>query len=603
MDNIDDFPKHKLVETELKQCQDHLEELVQERTRELNEMNRKLQSEIEAKQQAQAVLERYQILAENTRDIILFLTSQGKIVEANKAALYAYGYSREELMNMDIFQLREGQEALLAAGQLRRADAEGILFETRHRRKDGSLFPVQISSRGTVIQGERLIFSVIRDISDRKGMEERLRRAAMFDHLTNLPNRYYIEEYLNTKIADGMVSRQGALLFVDLDNFKVVNDCYGHGEGDRTLIHIVECLKQNLKPDDFLARIGGDEFAVFVPEADLETAQNMAKRLLTALEQKDFYPEESSFPVKITASIGLTLVDGAIKLEHLFSYAAAALHSAKEHGKNRLVMILNREDKKRVAQNSEILSLITDALNEGKFRVDLQPVCKAGAGIMHYEALVRMLGRQAEIISPATFIPIAEKYGLMAAVDRWVIIQVCEILKKQKELAIFVNLSGVSLGDDTLLEWIETTIKQGDVDPRRLGFEITESTAVKDLTKVERWISRLKLWGCRFALDDFGVGFSSFSYLQRLPIDFLKIDGSFIRNLDSNSTQRALVQAMNAVAHALGKETIAEFVENEAIWDILRRLQVDYGQGYFLGRPMPPQHYTGGPAFGLDGEK
>lgn len=532
-------------------------------------------------------MKRYKLLAEKARDIILFIQPDGKIDEANQAACQAYGYSREELLNMTIFKLRAANVQEVIQEQMNKAQHGGLLFETIHCRKDGSLFPVEVSSVGAVVDHELLLLSIVRDISERKQLETRVQHLLRHDYLTGIPNRSFMEQFLYS--LQNKQEIRGALLFLDLDNFKMINDSYGFNVGDAFLIHAVGILKRHLNAYDFLARIGGDEFALFLPGCNREEAKHFAGKLLKDLEIEDFYMDGHQAPFRVTVSIGVVLIDEAMDIKHIFSYAEEALRLAKKEGKNRVVFIQEREEQSKLLSNNRMLALIHEALNQDAFELVLQPVYKIGHGLIHYEALVRMKTADGEMISPGMFIPLAERYGLISAIDHWMIDQAIQVLQVRQDLRIFVNLSGGSLGDEGLLEWLEFSITHCGLDPARLGFEITESTAIMDLTRAEEWISRLKKLGCSFALDDFGVGFSSFSHLQQLSVDYLKIDGSFVRDLDSNPTQRALIQAMNAVAHALGKETIAEFVENETIWSILHELKVDCGQGYYLSRPMPWQ--------------
>ncbi|WML34140.1 EAL domain-containing protein [Clostridium sp. OS1-26] len=530
-------------------------------------------------------LEKYKILFEKARDIIFILDLNGKIIDANEAAINSYGYSRNELFNMCIYDLREINNKFLIMEQLAEAKKHGVLFETLHKKKDGTVFSVHVNSQVVTIKGKRILLSIIRDISDRKCMEEKLEYISRHDYLTNIPNRYYLKEFLS-KTYSKIKHEKNALLIIDIDNFKVINDSYGHAAGDTILIKTANFIKNKLDENDFFARIGGDEFAIFLPNTPIELAEDFANKLLKSLNAEEFYIEESDYSVKITASIGITKVDEIIQLESLFSSADAALYAAKEEGKNRVIILKSTEDRNKILQNNKILNFIQNALKNNKFTLRFQPIYKTNNVLLHYEVLLRMLDEDGSEILPSLFISVAEKYGLMQSIDMWVVDNSFKILTKEKNLSIFINLSGTSLGNEYLLEWIESRINYYNLDPSRIGFEITETAAIKNLEKANRWVNRLKTLGCKFALDDFGVGFSSFTYLNILPVDYLKIDGSFIRNLDSDTTKIALVQAMNAVAHALGKQTIAEFVENETIWRMLLSMGIDSGQGYYLGKPI-----------------
>lgn len=413
---------------------------------------------------------------------------------------------------------------------------------------------------------------------------------ATHDFLTNIPNRYYLENYLKQLIITAETAdkkSESALIFIDIDNFKVVNDSFGHAIGDKILIMAVDRLQRNLSQEAILARLGGDEFAVVLKDTSLEKAKDVANKLLQALRKEEFKMDSHQSGIHVTASLGITMIDATVNPQDIFSYADIALYSAKEDGKNRIITVRTGEDKARLSESNRIIEKINYALKENRFILYYQPVFKMDNTIIHYEALLRMVDQDGKLIFPNEFMPIAERFGLISQIDRWVVNAAIKFLDKHPGISVFVNISGSSLGDEELLNYIEARIHKSNIQPSRIGFEITETAVIRDLNQVEHWIRRIKLIGCKFALDDFGVGFSSFTYLQRIPVDYLKIDGSFIRNLDVDPTQRALVQAMNDVAHAVGKETIAEYVENEKIWSILRRLKIDCGQGYFLGKPAP----------------
>lgn len=429
----------------------------------------------------------------------------------------------------------------------------------------------------------------LRDITERKNMERQLQYLATHDSLTGIPNRYSFNETLKRAVARAKRGEQSFLLLIDLDNFKLVNDTFGHATGDELLVRVTNVFKNNLRESDFLARLGGDEFAVLLEGAAISEARVVAEKLRRAVEKDEFYLTDHKCCLNMSVSIGGVMIDGALDSQAVFSCADSALYSSKEGGRNKVSFVEpNDEMVTRLSETNQMVTLIKKALKENGFVLYFQPVVKVGDGeIIHHEALLRLKDKGGELITPDKFVPVAERFGLMPQIDRWVVQSSISALYKYPDIKIFVNLSGLSLGDDALLELIEKEICESGVDPSRLGFEVTETAAVKDLARAERWICRLKKLGCRFALDDFGIGFSSFSYLNILPVDFLKIDGSYIRNLHKNETDLALVQAMNSIAHALRKETIAEFVENEEVMKMLTELQIDCGQGYYLGRPRP----------------
>lgn len=428
----------------------------------------------------------------------------------------------------------------------------------------------------------------LRDISEHKRMEKQLQYLATHDALTNIPNRYSLTQTLKRAVAKAKRGKKSAFLFIDLDNFKLINDTLGHATGDELLVCMAKTLRNNLREGDLLARFGGDEFCVLLEGANYEEAEIVAEKLRRAVDQKEMYLEKHKCCLNLSISIGVVMVDGALDTQKVLSYADNALYRAKDNGKNRVTFFKPDEETETwLAETNRMITLINNALKDDLFTLYFQPVIRVSDGkIMHHEMLLRLQAQEGELIMPNRFIPIAERFGLMPQVDRWVVQHSVAALKKFPDLKPFINLSGLSLGDEELLMFIEKQIKDSGVEPARIGFEITETTAVKDMARAERWIHRLKHLGCRFALDDFGIGFSSFSYLRLLPVDYLKIDGSYIRDMDRDATHKSLVKAINAVAHALGKKTIAEFVENEEIMKSLGDLNIDFGQGYYLGRPI-----------------
>ncbi|MFX4262342.1 EAL domain-containing protein [Pelotomaculum propionicicum] len=428
----------------------------------------------------------------------------------------------------------------------------------------------------------------LRDISEHKRMEKQLQYLATHDALTNIPNRYSLTQTLKRAVAKAKRGEKSAFLFIDLDNFKLVNDTLGHATGDELLVTMAKILRRNLREGDLLARFGGDEFCVLLEGATFEEAEIVAEKLRQAVDQEELVMDKHKCCLNLSVSIGVVMVDGTLDTQKVLSYADNALYMAKDNGKNRVTFLKPDEETELwLSETNRMITLINSALKDDLFTLFFQPVIRVSDGrIMHHEMLLRLQAPDGELILPNRFIPIAERFGLMPQVDRWVVQSSLAALKKYPELKPFINLSGLSLGDEELLLFIEKHISESGIEPSRIGFEITETTAVKDMARAERWIHRLKRLGCRFALDDFGIGFSSFSYLRLLPVDYLKIDGSYIRDMDRDATHKSLVKAINAVAHALGKKTIAEFVENEEIMKSLGDMDIDFGQGYYLGKPI-----------------
>lgn len=519
---------------------------------------------------------------------------EGWLLETNPAFQSMLGYTGEELRGMRFADITHPED-ITADVILHRALIAGkhdhFQIEKRYIRKDGQVIWAQLTvSLVRGLHGEPpLAMGMVEDITKRKQYKDQMEYLATHDYLTKIPNRYLLEENLKQTVAEAKNGRSSALLLIGVDNFKLANDVLGHMAGDNLLITIVSLLKQNLRQEDFMARFAGDEFAVLLHGVTAEEAKDFADDLRKAIEQQEMCIFSSKNCINLTVSIGVVVVDGTHDFDKLLSHAEVALQAAKESGKNKVRLVYpNEEYLSNISKTNEIITLIRAGLKENRFVLFFQPVFNiVNEEITHHEVLLRLRDQEGVLIPPGKFIPIAEHFGLMSQVDRWVVQNAVKALHKWPHIKLFVNLSGASLGDEELFEFIEKEIISCGVDPSRIGFEITETAAVKDFVQTERWIRRLKELGCSFALDDFGIGFSSFSYLRLLTVDSIKIDGSYVRQITEDPTSLALVQAIHTVAQALGKSTIAEFVESESTLEALRGLGINYVQGYYLGRPAP----------------
>ena len=417
-----------------------------------------------------------------------------------------------------------------------------------------------------------------------------LSHQATHDTLTGLVNRAEFERRLAHLLASASRHNPHALLYLDLDQFKVVNDTCGHVAGDDLLRQISALLRTKLRARDTLARLGGDEFGVLLDHCPVAEAKRVADSLRELLRAFRFGWQDKSFTIGV--SIGLVpLAAAGETLSSVFSAADAACYAAKETGRNR-VHLYQADDRMLAQRDGEMrwIPRIEQALSEGRFRLYYQPIQAFGPwAIRHGEILLRMVDEQGRIVLPGAFIPAAERYGLMLTIDQWVVSKSLEALKIiADDAGVFtINISGQSLGAAEFLEFVTDRIKETRVTPDKLCFEITETAAVSELGHVLRFINTLKGVGCRFALDDFGTGLSSFSYLKTLPVDYLKIDGAFIRELAADDIDRAMVEAVNRIGHRMGLSTIAEGVESEAIARKVEEIGVDYGQGYGLAKPQP----------------
>lgn len=424
---------------------------------------------------------------------------------------------------------------------------------------------------------------------DREQAEARLVWLADHDPLTQLYNRRRFHADFE-RVLDQAVrfNHQGAILFFDLDQFKDVNDISGHQVGDALLQRVAEQLQTLTRPCDILARLGGDEFAWLLPEATAEQAIEVAQgaqRLIRSIVM-----HARSRRHQVSASIGIVLFPEQGKETHqLMANADLAMYQAKEKGRGRW-HIFSREDQSRERADARVLwgQHIAEALVQDRFELRFQPIVAVATGeIAHYEALLRMRDAQGDVVYPDRFVPVAEKTGQIQAIDHWVLSHALGIMNARPELHLSVNLSANAMDDPLLLPDVEQLLKRYGVEPMRLTFEITETAAINSILRATRLMRGIQRLGCRFALDDFGSGYASYAYLRQLPVDDVKVDGAFIRNLSRSREDRIFVKAITDIAHGMGKRVIAEFVEDGDILGVLVELGVDFAQGYHFGKPMP----------------
>jgi diguanylate cyclase (GGDEF)-like protein/PAS domain S-box-containing protein len=513
----------------------------------------------------------------------------GKILWANPGWTRLTGYTADEVIGQSPRLLKSGNQSpqfyrvmweTILAGQTWR----GELF---NRRKDGSLYAEEMTITPVRSEaGEITHFVAVKqDVTERRQQEERLRYLALHDPVTELPNRRALRDTLEVLVSRSRRGRPGALLFLDMDNFKLINDTRGHATGDAILIGLAQLMRGPLRSFDTLARWGGDEFAVLLEDLSLDEAVEVAELLRQVVTTANHHLGD--LDLHLSASIGIAPIDGQHDPDAVMALADQALYAAKEGGKNRVAVCRSTEEAgARLAEAGRWAARIKSALEQDRLTLHFQPVVTLADGsVDHYEALVRLVDEDKHLAYPPAFMAAAERFGLMPEIDRWVVNRVLTLMTEQPSLHVSVNLSGSSLGDEALLTYMEERVRASGDAAGRLGFEITESAVVRDLAAAQRWMHRLKGLGCRFALDDFGAGFASFAYLQALPVDVVKIAGTFMHNLDSDPTNRSMVQAIKMVAHALGKAAIAEWVESEPVARLLQDLEVEYGQGARWGMP------------------
>ena len=440
------------------------------------------------------------------------------------------------------------------------------------------------------------IWRVGRVLGQRRRFEDALEWQASHDDLTGVVNRRAFEANLLTALGAARGRSGCALMFIDLDQFKIINDTCGHAAGDAMLKRVGQALGRRIGQNDLLARLGGDEFGILLRDIAPARAFAVAEAVREAVASIDFSVDGRGF--KVTASIGLVHDSaGANSPAVMMSKADIACLLAKEKGRNR-IHTHREEDEELRDRISEMswVQRIRQALDEDRFCLYAQEIVAltdAGAGL-HLEVLIRMHDEAGHLVPPSSFLPAAERFGLMKQVDRWVVHRAFRTLAERRTIehaepigCCGINLSGATVGDEAFLDYLKDAFARYRVAPDQICFEITETTAIVNLDAARSFIQDLRGIGCTFALDDFGSGMSSFNYLKELPVDFIKIDGAFVRNMLTERADRAMVEMINHVGHVMGKAIVAEFVESEEIADVLRDIGIDYAQGYGIAPPKP----------------
>jgi diguanylate cyclase (GGDEF)-like protein/PAS domain S-box-containing protein len=463
-------------------------------------------------------------------------------------------------------------------------------------RRDGNELYVEstaspIRDGAAVVSGGVLVFH---DVSEARELNRRLSYHASHDVLTGLVNRREFEHRLERALKSAAARETSyALCYLDLDQFKIINDTCGHSAGDALLGQVGALLKSKVRWRDTLSRIGGDEFGVLLESCSLDEALRTAETLREAIHSFRFHWEDRSF--RLGVSIGVVpITTENPDVASVLSAADSACQAAKEQGRNRVHSFEENDiDLMRRRREMQWAARINTALEDGRFdlyRQSILPLQAEERGL-HYEILLRMRDETGKIISPDNFIAAAERYGLTPSIDRWVIENtlrwlVSDVDEREKLGLCSINLSGQSLGDDKFLPFVIDQFHRSGLDGSKICFEITETAAIASFSQANRFIQALREIGCRFALDDFGTGLSSFGYLKHFPVDFLKIDGSFVKEIVRDPIDREMVRSINEIGHLTGKRTIAEFAENEDVIAMLRSLGVDYAQGYGVAMPQ-----------------
>ena len=464
-------------------------------------------------------------------------------------------------------------------------------------RDDGEEIAIADSAAPIRDRAGRVIGAVMvfHDVGHARKLARQLSYQATHDALTGLLNRRAFEEQLKDALVSAREDdREHALCYLDLDQFKIVNDTCGHIAGDELLKQLAHLLQSKVREADILSRLGGDEFGILLRCCTLDQARVIAEDVRRSVRDFRFVCDEHSFETGV--SVGVVSINGQThNLAEVQSAADVACYAAKEGGRNRVhVYVPNDRELQQRQGEMRWVSRIHKAMAENRFILYCQPIMPVDPNSSltpHYEILLRILGEDGQEVPPMAFIPAAERYNLMPMIDRWVVENVLRNVGRASSTlqdAIWtINISGRSLGDEEFLQAVSEEIAAADIPGDRICFEITETAAIANLRRASRFIKTLRARGCKFALDDFGSGLSSFAYLKNLEVDYLKIDGSFVRDIATDAIDRAMVESINNVGHVMQIRTIAEFVENQEILAVLRELGVDYAQGYGIAKPQP----------------
>jgi diguanylate cyclase (GGDEF)-like protein/PAS domain S-box-containing protein len=548
--------------------------------------------------------ERAAVTLASIGDGVVRTDAAGRIDYLNPTAERLTGWSGGEAFGRELGSVLRILDAE-TRGPLR-DPVERCLRERRHYEpagdrlllaRDGSELPIRDSAAPIAASDGTLTGAVVvlRDLSPQLELERRMAHLERYDPVTDLANRRSFEEALRQAFGSAASgAAKHVLCLLDLDRFNVINDTCGHAAGDTLLRRVASVLREHVGDRGTVARLGADDFGLLLPHCELGEGRHLAGTVLAAIPSARFSWEGTLCTV--TASIGMVLMDArSASPEALLSAADAACYVARDRGGNRLHEYAP-EDAAVLQRHGEMrwVARLHEALEKAHFALWAQPIYPLGNGAREpvlWEVLLRLRTEDGALVHPGDFRPSAERYRLMPAIDRWVISKALEVLASRsghgRDAPCYaLNLSGQSLGDDAFLSFVTHALETSGVEPSRICFEITETTAIETLPNATRFISVLQGLGCRFALDDFGIGFSSFGYLRTMALDYLKIDGSFVRNLE-DPLQQALVQCINQVSHLMGIRTIAEWIEDARTADVLRRIGVDFGQGYFLARPEP----------------
>ncbi|WP_372789469.1 putative bifunctional diguanylate cyclase/phosphodiesterase [Paraconexibacter sp.] len=550
---------------------------------------------------------KFRALLESAPDAMVLVDSRGHIALVNAQTEKLFGYRREELIGQSVHDLvpedSRARHRQHHKGYMKNATrrAMGHDLELRGRRKDGTEFPVEVSLSPMETDEGTLVMSAIRDVTERKDAEAQLRHLAEHDVLTGLLNRRCFEQNFEREVAIGSrYGTEGALLLLDIDSLKDINDTLGHPCGDELLRRVATLLRARLRNTDIIARLGGDEFAVILPHTDIVQATALTEELLQTIREGVMVVGSKRVGVSCSAGIA-GFGEGALP-EDVMLAADVSLYAAKDQGRDRVIVhrpghgeVVKRQVR---ASWTQRLREILDADALVPYR---QPILDTMLGyVTQYELLVRVLNEAGQPIAPSNFLPTAERTGMIVQIDRFMVERALELIVEQSRvgapgvpMSYAVNLSARTLADPGLPRILARRVETSGIDPRLLVFEVTETAAIANMEAAREFAAPLRELGCTFALDDFGSGFASFFHLKHLPLDWLKIDGDYIKDLPHSTTDQVIVRNVAEIGRNLGLRTTAEFVGDQQTLDMVTRYGVSHAQGFFIGHPEPAYDRAG----------
>ena len=548
--------------------------------------------------------ERFLVTLESIDDAVITVDTQERVTYLNPKAVELTGWmSRDaihqpfdevvKLFNVDSGKSRENILRRVFSEQISHRSAKSLFLAHR----DGYLISVKQLVSPMRDHNNKVIGAVIalHDISDAIKMEQNLNYQASHDNLTGLINRTEFENRLRQSIEHCQTDKiTHALLYIDLDNFKIVNDTCGYMAGDQLLCHVARILEEKLRRGDILSRLGGDEFGAILESCPIDRAELIASEICQDIQNDAFVWEEHQFNVGV--SIGLVKIDESSRhIEQLLILADSSCYAAKDSGRNR-VHVYQDNDADMIQKKGEMqwVSRINKALVEDRFVLYFQlisPLNSEEEGL-HFEILIRMWDENKNLIPPGEFLPAAEHYDIIKTIDQWVVRNTFAWLNEHPEITrdvklCSINLSGHSLCDERFLHYLTENLKLCQFPVNKICFEVTETAAIKNLSAASHFIDSIKKLGCSFSLDDFGSGMSSFGYLKQLNIDYLKIDGLFVKDIVHDPVDAAMVRSINEVGQVMGLKTIAEYIESDEILDAIKKIGVNFAQGYAISHPQP----------------